>query len=153
MDNDNGFCGFAGKGTRDSAWATWNVCLWVDNTEPVYRAKMRTIRSQACVNYITADLCKTFCDSWFPEGTSDMKDNEYEDICWEEVADNWQEEFLSDENYNRSDEENTLRKNLGLEPRDDLEDDRIDELVTEYAVAMDRDDKIDFIVEHMKEDE
>lgn len=25
-------------------WATWNVNLWIDNEEPIYRAKMRALR-------------------------------------------------------------------------------------------------------------
>ena len=69
-----------------SNWATWNMALWVDNEEPLYRARMEA-------KPVDAEACKQFCQEHFPIGTPDMKVADLEDIDWEEIAEHWRDEY------------------------------------------------------------
>jgi hypothetical protein len=78
-------------------WETWNVVLWCDNEEPIYRDRMaRKLR--------TADEIEAFVREWFPEGTPDMESrHEGRDVYdgldateatdWEEIAEHWKEDY------------------------------------------------------------
>lgn len=77
-------------------WETWNVNLWVDNEEPLYREKVRFLR---CGN-ITAETVERFCNDVFDNnGTPDMRTDERETVAeqwakvdWEELTEAWQSE-------------------------------------------------------------
>jgi hypothetical protein len=71
-------------------WATWNVELWLDNEEPLYRAKQAYIRH---ARDISAETVALFCYDVFPSGTPDMKHpSEMATVNWQELADSWREE-------------------------------------------------------------
>lgn len=78
-------------------WETWNVNLWLDNEEPLYREKVRFLRFWRAD--ITADIVEEFCRSQFPDGTPDMQSDERETVAeqwakvdWSELATAWESE-------------------------------------------------------------
>ena len=72
-----------------SNWGTWNVALWVDNEESIYRCR---IAQQSQYEW-TAATTEEFCVGYFPDGTPDMDSpTELDDVDWQEIADNWNEE-------------------------------------------------------------
>jgi len=83
-------------------WETWNVALWCDNEEVIYRAKWRSKPD-------TAVAVAFFVRDWFPDGTPDMDSTDsatlygaksnsgYPAVNWDEIADNWREEFESED--------------------------------------------------------
>lgn len=81
----NDYNGWHGNGNRESAWATWNMALWVDNDEYTYKARRRA-------GLTDADDVEKFCRSVFPEGTPDMSGHEMDDVSWEEIWDHWKDE-------------------------------------------------------------
>ncbi len=72
-------------------WETWNVALWIDNEEPLYRAKISFIRRTA---NLTAAKVKAFVLELLPNGTPDFDkdDKGYAAVDWDEIADNWRDE-------------------------------------------------------------
>lgn len=77
-------------------WATWNVALWIDNEEPLYREKMRFLRRQW--RELDAADVEQFCRDLFPDGTPDMDGKtELRDVDWGEIASNWQDEVEQEE--------------------------------------------------------
>jgi hypothetical protein len=81
---DNTYNGWHGKGDRETAWATWNLALWIDNEEPLYRARLRADTS-------TADACEAFAREVYssgqtPDGAS------LDDVNWDEVVEHWRDE-------------------------------------------------------------
>lgn len=84
MTND--YNGWEGNGTRDSAWATWNVALWIDNEELLYRQRRRQ------VFYRGSDV-EAFCRKVFPTGTPDMDSpDEMDDVNYDEIFEAWDSE-------------------------------------------------------------
>jgi hypothetical protein len=76
-------------------WETWNVELWIDNEEGIYREKQRFLRRNSEEDEIDADKVEKFCRDIFPDGTPDMKDDPRGDmnrVNWEELAESWSEE-------------------------------------------------------------
>jgi hypothetical protein len=75
-------------------WETWNVALWCDNEEGIYRNRMRAKPR-------TADECESFVREYFPTGTPDMADHDpYESrdaVDWEEIAEHWADDYVDDE--------------------------------------------------------
>lgn len=74
-------------------WETWNVALWVDNEEAIYRAKCRkfTITEPSPRNV------ELFVGEWFPDGTPDMDSPaEMRAVNWDEIAENWAIEFAEE---------------------------------------------------------
>lgn len=72
-------------------WETWNVSLWIDNEEGLYREKIRFIRSQ--FDGLEADAVEEFCRELFPKGTPDMDGAKgLRNVDWEEIADHWRDE-------------------------------------------------------------
>lgn len=76
-------------------WETWNVNLWLDNEEPLYREKVRFLR-RGNIDNITV---KAFCKEQFPDGTPDMQSDEHETVAqqwakvdWSELAEAWEAE-------------------------------------------------------------
>ena len=70
-------------------WATWQVNLWVDNEEFVYKSKIR--QGRRCD--FDKDSAKEFFLEWFPKGTPDMDSvKELDAVDWEEIASTWNEE-------------------------------------------------------------
>lgn len=86
----NGWIGF---GTRDSAWATWNMNLWIDSQYSIYKEKIAFIRYRKNRNALTADAVKHFCLEFFPKGTPDFESvKELKLVNWEEILEHWEEE-------------------------------------------------------------
>lgn len=72
-------------------WATWNVELWLDNDEPLYREKQRWIRRQ--YREIEGDDVRRWCIEIFPHGTPDMKSAiEMGSVDWDQLAEHWDAE-------------------------------------------------------------
>ncbi len=67
-------------------WATWNLMLWTDNEEPIYRAKVSLIRSLDPRDDKLADQILAFFREQFPEGTPDMSPEDMFKVDWDEVV-------------------------------------------------------------------
>jgi hypothetical protein len=75
-------------------WETWNLALWVSNTEPLYR-EMRSLRP------FTPLKAKQLALRMYPDGTPDMRSvasrprgfiRYMDSIDWQEIADDWNED-------------------------------------------------------------
>jgi hypothetical protein len=66
--------------------ATWNVNLWVDNTERTYRARLDAFRRQKP----TAATAEAFARQMFPNGTPDIRG--FAAVNWAELAESWGED-------------------------------------------------------------
>lgn len=82
---DATYNGWEGNGTRESAWATWNMALWIDNEYEIYRRRRRQV-------FLKPTDVEQFCRSEFPSGTPDMTPEEMDDVCWEEIFAAWEGE-------------------------------------------------------------
>lgn len=72
-------------------WATWNVELWLDNDEGLYREKQRFIRRS--YREIDGDDVRRFCVEIFPTGTPDMQGQiEMAPVDWDQLAEHWDDE-------------------------------------------------------------
>jgi hypothetical protein len=77
-------------------WATWQINLWIDNEEPMYREKQRFLRRS--VNEIDADEAEEFCTQLFQDFTGKARtpdmdsDREMNDVDWQEIAEHLNEE-------------------------------------------------------------
>jgi len=74
-------------------YETWNVALWIDNEEPMYRAK----QAHLAKGKFTAASVEKFVKGQMPKGTPDFKGERggkkaYGKVDWKEVADNFNEE-------------------------------------------------------------
>lgn len=84
-------------------WETWNVALWFDNEEAIYRDRMRRQPR-------TADEVEDFVRGWFPAGTPDIAQHEdpYQhdavDVDWEEIAEHWADDYVEDEDETESED-------------------------------------------------
>lgn len=71
-------------------WATWNVNLWIDNDESMYREKRRFLGRTTT---FTAKNVELFVRELMPLGTPDFDSiSEFNKVNWEEIAESWQEE-------------------------------------------------------------
>ena len=73
-------------------YETWNVSLWIDNEEQLYRNKCTML--QAAGGAVEVSEIESFCRYEFPEGTPDM-DSVYDmdRVNWQEIRDLWVEEI------------------------------------------------------------
>lgn len=92
---DHTYEGWTGFGDNDSAWATWNAALWVDNDEGTYRFRMSFVEPGAW----TRARAHEFFDEVFPKGTPDMERRDEDDghmrskdINFQELAEHWNAE-------------------------------------------------------------
>jgi uncharacterized protein (DUF111 family) len=70
-------------------WATWNVQLWLDNDEGLYREYQRRIR-RAHIDDIDGEFVEKVVRELMPNGTSDMDSaKEFKDVDWDELAEHW----------------------------------------------------------------
>lgn len=91
MSNTVKYNGWPGK-TRDAAWATWNVALWIGNDEGLYKAHRHWLRNWEGRGPFAADA-QAFCEEVFPEGTPDMNSlREMVKANWAHLAKNWCDE-------------------------------------------------------------
>lgn len=71
-------------------WETWNVGVWLDNDEPMYRDRIRFIRS---TRNLDAKAVEQYVREVFPFGTPDMNRRaELKNVNWEELAEAWADE-------------------------------------------------------------
>jgi hypothetical protein len=64
-------------------WATWNVALWLNNDEGMYREMQRLVR----FNPTTARGAEEFVTELLPNGTPDMDSaRDYADVDWLHIA-------------------------------------------------------------------
>ena len=74
-------------------WSTWNVELWIDNEEVLYKDKWRLLRS----SNVDAQAVEDFCRSMFGESTPDGAD--FNEVDWDELAEMWNDERKENEQY------------------------------------------------------
>lgn len=69
-------------------WETWNIVLWCDNEEAIYRDRLERKPS-------TARECEDFIREWFPAGSPDMDSDNFDPyeargaVDWQEIAEHW----------------------------------------------------------------
>lgn len=74
-------------------WETWNLNLWIDNDEGLYREKCRVIRRAH--SEIDGAVVKEFAETYFPDGTPDMDGTaQYDPVNFDEIAGHWEAERL-----------------------------------------------------------
>lgn len=66
-------------------WETWQINLWLDNEEPLYREKVRFLRR----GDLDDSQVEAFCREQFPEGTPDMDPGDLEKVEWSEIGDHF----------------------------------------------------------------
>lgn len=76
-------------------YATWNVVLWIDNEEPLYRAKVDALRKAK--GEITAEWCRGLAGEILGCTTPDLDGERdpgmrWADVDWDEIADHWRDE-------------------------------------------------------------
>lgn len=69
-------------------WETWQINLWLDNEEPLYRDKVRFIRA----GKLDDNSVKAFCFEYFPDGTPDMDPGDMSKVNWEEIGESFRRE-------------------------------------------------------------
>lgn len=89
-------------------YATWNVCLWVDNEYPLYQEKVaffdRVCRGEEEASDITinATQAESLFTNLLDGATPDLDDShghQWSDVNWEEVAENLTTEAREHFNY------------------------------------------------------
>jgi hypothetical protein len=76
-------------------WATWNVMLWLDNDEGLYKEYRRL----AARRRFSADSAEEFVKEWMPSGTPDFDSPaEFSNVDWDSIAENMNEGFEDEEN-------------------------------------------------------
>lgn len=68
-------------------WETWQINLWIDNEEPLYRDKVRFLRS----GRLEESDVRAYCESVFPDGTPDMQGDEKETVAEQMDKVDWSE--------------------------------------------------------------
>ena len=76
-------------------WATWTANLWLQNdSEERYKRWERAV-DKACLSAaMNAESAKAIFLSIYPNGTPDMRESSSDMIDWEELADEWQAEWI-----------------------------------------------------------
>jgi hypothetical protein len=69
-------------------WETWQINLWLDNEEPLYREKVRFLKR----GDLKDDRVESFCREQFPEGTPDMDPGDMNKVNWEEIGESFRRE-------------------------------------------------------------
>lgn len=69
-------------------WETWQINLWLDNEEPLYREKCRFLRSALKLDEHSV---RTFCEEIFPDGTPDMQNDDNETVAQQMAKVDWAE--------------------------------------------------------------
>jgi hypothetical protein len=72
---------------------TWNVALWFDNDEPLYRLKVKWLRAHT-LRAVTAKAVAKFVMELLPDGTPDLcpRCEPLSEVEWGELAQEWREE-------------------------------------------------------------
>ncbi len=79
-------------------WETWQINLWLDNEEPLYREKQRFLRKVATWidsgksdDFIENEIC-CYVNETFPKGTPDMDPGDMGKVNWEEIVRSFRDE-------------------------------------------------------------
>lgn len=70
-------------------WETWNMALWADNEEAMYKDRVAT---QKKIKKWDANSVKKFLLGYYPKGTPDMEPKEISKVNWKEIADSFNED-------------------------------------------------------------
>lgn len=90
-------------------WATWNVSLWLDNDEGLYKEYQRAARRRR----FTADTAEDFVKELMPSGTPDFDSPaEYSDVDWDSIAECMNSE-LEDEEEEESEMPHAICQSCG----------------------------------------
>lgn len=74
-------------------WQTWNVSLWLNNDEGLYRSALEYLRPTTTGYRVTARDFEMFMRDLLPDGTPDMDSrHEYDGVDWQEILDGFQED-------------------------------------------------------------
>ncbi len=75
-------------------YATWNVQLWLDNDEGLYREYQRRIRRAH--NEIDGEFVESVVRDLMPDGTPDFATGaaRYKEVDWDHLAESWEQERL-----------------------------------------------------------
>lgn len=92
--SDNTYNGYIGNGSKESAYSTWNVALWIDNDFGLYSDKVQECQDRE--TWTAADV-EEFVTMYFHEGTPDMQGEDgygsLELVNWDELAECWTDEI------------------------------------------------------------
>ena len=78
-------------------WETWQILLWIDNDEQLYRMTRAYVRKNRHAQSLTA-LIEGWVRHLFPDGTPDMDSaDEYTAVNWEEITHHLVEEYDNDD--------------------------------------------------------
>lgn len=72
-------------------WETWQINLWLDNEEPLYREKMGFLRHET----LTEESVRAYCEQVFPNGTPDMQGDAKESVAEQMAKVDWTEIYES----------------------------------------------------------
>lgn len=79
-------------------WETWQINLWLDNEEPLYREKVRLLRRLSrWSDNEQEDEIIAFCREQFPRGTPDMDPGDMDKVNWSEIVESFRSEAEEDE--------------------------------------------------------
>ena len=79
--SDNTYNGWIGDGTLDSAKATWNLGLWIDNDYTTYKARLAADTS-------TPEACEAFARGIYPNGET-PDEWKLDMVNWTEICEHW----------------------------------------------------------------
>ena len=74
-------------------YATWNVCLWIDNDRGMHEAKLKDLRHRVAQDiWPTASHCEAVAEIILNCTTPDLTDTigeRWMDVDWNQIAEEW----------------------------------------------------------------
>ena len=81
-------------------WETWNVLIWLDNSQNLYNIKQSFINKNVHDKKNFESIVKLFLTDIFPHGTQDMNSiKEMKQVNFKEIADTWIDEHEFESNF------------------------------------------------------